>query len=743
MAIVRARPTPLTVPGSGPQPYTPSRVISQPVYRRGRPRVRPWPFDATMDGVGVILGVKKKGGASVQARKPEDQSSVAPTDYGENAQNPVFGRTQTWRTFHLGMGLAVEDEDPTKAEGRYRWAINADCSVANRLAMKGPQISTLTPATRDTTGIRKFFELKNKLYWLNGRYLQRLDDDASATTVYDFGANHTATDVVVFASNGLGGAVYAYIAVMDYSGVIPTAAATSGTPDATEAVDPLAPGQPADFTEDGLALPMYRYDGTTMVQNSTITASFLCVIGRDFYRANNRNQVSTVDVDTDPWVPGNWRAENQYIIGDKTAPISALIGTAVGTLMILKWDGVYSVDANGEQIKYYPFMKFGRAEDNGRTWGVFMNDVYVRFGDSVYKIDADFKINEMGPNRYGTVGGPVKGRTTAFAGHGNFHAYTGMWNADTDTAYLLKYGSHQPNEKGEPERVEAWHGSISEPFPANRMTAMYVSGIGAPAVHNRMYVGFRTGMIGYFTLPCVPDPAACDQYRYSINPGWVVMPNWHAGFPTSSKPLRYAAVTGDNLDASHYATVDYRLDPVSPDAILGMPWVSLAGHFDTLPSERIDFPEATSASTAAFRIDLANNEPTKSPLISSFSIRWRLATDFQQVYDLYVLAEDGLICRDGTPLRRGAKAVRDLVRRLAESADTFEMVFPDEEIKLVSIYDYGEAISWFERGRRWVATIKVGVAEDATGSVYGTYGRLRGMTYGALRGMKYGDLRNL
>jgi hypothetical protein len=707
--------------------YEPMRSLSHPVYRRGRARVRPYPFDATVDGLGVMLGNKKKGsGPSLVARKPEDQGNVAPTDYGENASNPVFGRTATWRTFHLGMGLAVEDEDPTRAEGRYRWAINADCSVANRLAMQGPQILTVTPTTRDPNGTRRFFDLGGRLYWLNGRYLQRLDSDTSVTTVYDFGANHLATDVVVFASNGLGGAVWAYIAVMDYS-TLP------GAP----------PPNPPDFTENGLALPMYRFDGTTVTQHTTITASHFCVIGRNFFRANNRNQVSTVDVDTDPWVEGNWAAENQYLIGDKTAPISALVATATGTLLVFKWDGVYSVDEAGEQIAYYPFMKFGRAEDNGRTWGAFLNDLYVRYGESLYRIQPDMTIEEVGPNRYGTVDGPVKGRTTAFAGHGNFHAYTGLWNPDNDSAFLLKYGAHQPNEMGEPERIEAWHGSLSRPFENNRITALYVSGTGAPAQHNRMYVGLRDGTVGFFVLPCVPDPAACDQYRFDVTDGWVVMPNWHGGFPSSQKPLRYAAVSGDNLDGNNYATVSYRLDPVSADAVFGMPWIDLAGHFDTLPSERIDFPDSTQCKTAAFRLNLHCTDPAVSPLLSSFSIRWRLSTDFQQVYDLYVVAEDGLVTRDGTPLRYGAKRIRETVRRLAESGGVWELVLPDEEIKLVSIYDYGESIGWWERGRRWLSMLKIGVAEDATGSTYGTYGRLRALRYGDLRGMKYGDLRSL
>ena len=703
------------------------------VHKRGRARPRPWPFHATLDKVGLILGSEtKRGQPGIATEKPEDQSNVAPTDFGENAQNPMFGRTATWRTLHLGMGLSVEDEDPSRAEGRYRWAINADASVASRVAMQGPAITVIPPASPDAHGIRKFFELKGNLYWLNGQYLYRIDSDTTATRVGDVGANHLSTDVVVFASNGLGGAIYAYIAVMDYA-TVPASVLPPGTP----------PADPADYVEEGTALPLYRFDGTTLTQHATLTASHLCVLGRNFYRANGRNQISSVDVDTDPWVDTNWRAENQFLIGDKTSPITALIETAVGTLLIAKTDGIYSIDEAGEYIRYFPFLKFGRSNENGRTWGSFLNDLYIRYGESLYRLTPDMQIEEVGPNRYGTVDGPVKGRTTAFAGHGNFHGYTGLWNPDFDTAFLLKYGAHALDEQGQPQRVEAWHGAISVPFPNDRITSLFVSGWGAPANHNRMYIGFRSGKVGHFTLPCVPDAAACDQYRFSVEEGWVVFPNWHAGFPTSDKPLRYAAVSGDNLDALNYATLEYRLDPVAADAQVGMPWLELAGNFDTLPSERIEFPDQTKAKVVALKLVLHCTDPLSSPLITSVSLRWRLTTDFQQVYSMIVLAQDGLVTRDGTPLRRGAQRIRQHVRGIASANQIVELVLPDEEIKLVSIIDYSETIGWWERAEKWVAALKVSFAEDASGATYGTYGRLRALKYGDLRGMTYGDLRTL
>jgi len=687
------------------------------VYKRGLARVRPYPFHAVIDEVGVILGAtSKKGAPGVQTQKPEDQAQVAPTDFGENATNPIFGRTQSWRTFHLGMGLSVEDADPTKAEGRYRWAVNYDASISSRIGMKGPDIRLLTPPITDgQQGIPKFFELGGTLYWLNGRYLLRLDDDQNATLVGDFGAGTTAVDVSVFASNGLSGAVYAYLAVL-----------SSG-------VDTL----------------LWRFDGTTLVQNTSpaMLARNVVAIGRQFYRANNINQISVVDVDTDPWVFDNWGPENQFIIGDKSAPIVALIETATGVLLVLKTDGVYSVPADPtvvESIRYFPFLKFGRSDDNGLTWGVFMNDVYVRYGESLYRITPDMTIEEVGPNRVGTIDGPVRGRTTSFAGHGNFHGYSGLWNPDNDTAFLMKYGAHQTNERGEPERIEAWHGSISVPYPNDRITQLFVSGYRAPESHNRMYVGFRSGKVGFFVLPCVPDPAGCDEYRFAAPPAesYLVMPNWHGGFPSSPKTLRYAAVGGDNLDLDNNVNVDYRLNPVAP-ATLGDPWTPLPGRFDTTPIERIEFTDGTQCLMAAFRIALHNTVVDDSPMATSFSLRWRLISDFSQVYSMIVLAEDGLICRDGTPLRRGALRIREHLRSIVAEGRIVRLILPDEEVKLVSIIGYGEAIGWYERQERWASGIKIQVAEDSSGGEYGKYKRLNPRKYRDLNGLKYRELNTL
>jgi len=719
------------------------RFVSTPTYKRARTRPRPWPFDASLDKVGLILGATgKSGGPNLQANKPADQAGVAPTDYGENAQNPVFGRTWTWRTLHLGMGTGIDDQEPPGPSGRYQWAINANCSVQNRLCTPGPLLHTVTvpPPTapsplppadltdRDAgrgEGCRSVFELKGNLYWTHGRDIYRLDSPATSTPV--------ATKVATGANTDQ----FSDACLFTYNTGV--------------AGDEVYLGSYTDLTWT-VPGPLYRFDGTTLTAHGTLKATCVVKLGRNLYRAGGAgvNTVSSVDVNTDPWVDTNWRADNQFYAGDLNSPITRLDITPSGALLVFKTDGVYSYDAQGEEIPYFPQFRQGPSRADGSMVGQFMNDLYVRYADSLYRLTPDMSIRFIGPSRFGTVTGPVTGRVTGFVGHGSYYAFATFENPDSGNTYLCQFGAvasvafgtqgQQPDPQT--DRVECWHGSLSPPIP-KRVTQLYRSAVGAPNGHRRIYLAYDDGTVGYFTAPCVADPLLCDETEFSLDPSYVVLPDWHGGFRKDKKPLRYATVAGEQLDGQNYAILNYRVDPVNRPQ-LSTQWTALSGHFDTVPSERIEFPEGTTAVTLGLRIDLANGQPPNvPPVVDAVSLRWRLATELQQVYTLIVLASDGLICRDGTPLRRGAKRIREHVRALAESAEIVEFVSADEEVKQVSIFDYGETIAWWERAEKWVSALKVSVAEDATGAIYGTYGRLRAYTYGGLRGMTYGDLRRL
>lgn len=675
-------------------------------YRRGGARIRPWPYDAVLNGTRVMLLNQDKNEHQLVSQRPPDQSNVVPTDYGEDARSPLHGRNYTWDTLHLGMGQRVEPPGG-KPSGRYRHAIGMDASVSGRPGMPGPDIATFSPTTKDAQPVNRFFELGGNLYWLNGRYLIRRDSDGASTVVQDLGAAKVARDVAVYGPN-TGSASFAYIAMGDTENV-------------------------------------WRYDGATAVQHAgTLKALAFAVRGRDLHRAVAINQVSTVNTNSDPWTEANWAATNQFYIGDKSSAITRLATFSQGTsgpggsdfLVAIKTDGLYTVNEAGEDAQYFPYMKFAPRADNGETMGYFLNDLYVRMGETLYKIDPNMGGEEIGPEKYGTLDPLMQGRITAFAGHGSFHAYAGLYNHVDGVGYLFKFGAHEVAPDGTVNRVEAWHGSISQAFTGKRITALYKTSVGAPTDHTRMYLGFSDGTIGWFVLPCVPDPAACDQYRYTTVEGSLSLSDWHAGFRANDKMLVSATVAGEQLDAGQYARLAYQADrePSAHD---------MGAHFDQTPRETIDFPDDVSATVLGLTLYTASDATDDAPLVTSVSVRWRLQTDLQLIYQMVVAAHDGMTSRDGTPLRTGAERIRETCRALVSSPRAYEVILPDQSTKRISFFDIQEKLGYDARFGKWREGIQLSGIEERTVNVYGTYSRLDPLTYGDLDPLTYGDLDNL
>jgi hypothetical protein len=678
------------------------------LYRRGRARPRPWPFSMVLDGLRVMLLGQDKQDTQMVSQKPPDQSNVVPTDFGEDARSPLYGKYTTWDTLHMGFGQKIEPRRgmglPT---GRYRYAVGADCSVSGRPAMPGPDIVTFVPTVRDTANpVNRFCEMDGKLYWANGRYLVRRDTDAATTAVADFGVGQVVRDVICWGTN--------------------TTTATNM------------------YFAMGETVPIWRFDGTTTTQHATLTATAFVGIGRDLLRAQGVNQVSKVDTNSDPWMAANWTSPNTYYVGDRSSPITRLTMLSEGAtgsggtdyLVVVKTDGLYSVTTAGEDVQYFSQMKAALRADNGEALGHFGNDLYVRMGESLWRITPQMEGDEIGPEQYGTLDPLLQGRITAFAGHGSFHAYAGLYNHVDNVSYLLKYGAYVEDERGQVQRLPAWHGSISQALAGKRVTALYKSQAGAPANHHRLYLGFSDGTIGWFTLPCVPDPAACDQYHWSTTEGYVVLSDTHVGFRGNEKLLLNVTVGGERLSGNAYARVAYAVD--------GEPLLDLPGSFDQTPRETIAFPQDTNATVVGLRLYIRSLLNTTTCLLSSVALRWRLQTPLQQVYQWIVAAHDEMVTRDGTPLRYGARRIREIVRTAVDTSRSVVVILPDEGQKLMSLIDIREKTGWdATRGGRWRAGLQVTAVEEETLGAYGTYGRLDTLIYGDLDSMTYGDLETI
>jgi len=626
-------------------------------------RREPWPYHMVVSGQGVMLGAAKPGAAQLVSSKTQDIAQVSPPDFSYGGTSPVSDRQEPYESLALGMGLKIQEK---WQDYRYLQAMGVDCSVWPWC--KGPELHPVTPAAADATvGARAFFELAGKLFMAGGRYIVRRDADATWTTAKDFGAGVSVLNIEVFTSN--------------FDGIQRVFVALSS----------------------GVA--QHSADGTTWTPMATFTALAFCQIGREFWWADDVNRLRKCDTNADPTVEANY-TNLIFRAGDKSSPITGLAVTAAGTMIILKTDGLYTLDAAGDDHDLFPFLKFAPESTNGRWWGQFENGLYVSYGQAFFRLNPDLSLEEVGPERLVNNDGAVRGRITAFAGVGGMFAYAGLYNSDTLNAYLMKFGglvSGQLAGTASPSavRVDAWHGSLSHALPLKAIQAMFVSAIGAPTGHTRTYMGLSDGTLSWMTNPCTPNPAACSAYTFELGDGWVDLPLWHGGYHASTKSLRHVSVTGPRLDASNFVTFSYKLRP-ELTTFTDMPNV-----FDSTVIEEFAFPIDASATLAAFRVHLFAMSSASSPLVSSVAIGHALRPLRFMQFEADILCADGLVRRDGVPLKIGRQEIQALIESAVDTPGAVEIVLPDETRQQVSFTDYSVRQAFDEIGRQWRGSLRV------------------------------------
>ena len=629
----------------------------------------PWPYHMLIDGVGLMLGTPRAARAGQEAAaqlvssKIQDIAQVSPPDFSYGGTSPVSDRQEPYESLALGMGLRMQEK---WQDFRYAQAMGVDCSVWPWC--KGPEPHPVIPATRDqTSGVRAFFELGTTLFMANGRYILRRDADATWAVAKDFGAGISVLNVAVFTSN-FDGTRRAFVAL------------SSG------------PAQ-------------YSSDGTTWTAMATFTALAFLPLGREFWWADDVNRLRKCDTNADPTVEANYTSLI-FRAGDKSSPITNLAQTAAGTMIVLKTDGLYTLDQAGDDHSLYPFLKFAPRLDNGKWLGQFENALYVSYGMAFFRLNPDLSMEEVGPERLISNDGPVRGQITAFCGVGGMFAYAGIYNPDTQNSYLLKFGgfvSGAQAGQSSPSavRVDAWHGALGHALPNVVIQALHVSSVGAPTGHTRTYMGLSDGSLAYYTNACTPNPAACSAYTYETGDGWVELPFWHGGYHASQKSLRHLAVTGPFLDAANYVTVDYKLDPSLTT------WTDLGNVFDSMIYEEATFPTQAVAVLAAFRVHLENVSAADSPLVSSVALGHALRPQRFMSFAADILCADGLVRRDGVPMRIGRQEIQDAVERAVDNPGAVTVVLPNERTEQLSFTDYAVSQSFDEIGRTWRGSLRI------------------------------------
>lgn len=638
----------------------------------------------------------------VRQRALDLQGSVS-TEFLYSRASPLKERPHTYKGLQRGMGLdeqmmaAQVSALQTGAVGdmQYSYATAADLSCA--IWQKGPDIATFAPATTDVWASTFGFENTGNLYGLAGRYVLRRISDASWTVAKDFGAGVSTLGATQFYSNAGGSTQLVFVALNG-------------------------------------ANKAWFFDGATWTQFATFTALAHLVVGVDFYQAHDVNLVRKCNTNADPTNEANWSAANLITVGDKSAPIVSLAKTIGEVILILKTDGVYTLAADNTAHHLFPELSFGPGVDNGRVVGYFENDVYCTYGQTLWRISPDLTIEPIGPDRTLTNSSPVHGRVTAFCGVGGFFGHAGVFN-NTDS-YLLKLGGFEADPQGDLHRTDAWHGSLSQVFSGKIMRSLQVSAVGAPVNHTRTYAGFDDGSVAWWTNPCTPNPLGCtDAYTWTTSDAFVYLPRFTAANVEDMKALHSLSGMGPNLNGANWFEFEYKTDVGSPT------WVPLGTQFNTT-REKVAFPPNTVSPLAAFRVKLVSQANTATPQISGVTVWHAWRPDRVMDITVSVNANDGLLMRNGVPLRRTGDVVRDVCQAVVDTPGSVLVKAPTFTDN-VSFLDMTEGTDWDKDRGTPTQTIQLRGVSFATLAVYGTYDRLSSYTYDDLALFDYDELSGL
>ena len=100
-----------------------------------------------------------------------------------------------------------------------------------------------------------------------------------------------------------------------------------------------------------------------------------------------------------------------------------------------------------------------------------------------------------------------------------------------------------------------------------------------------------------------------------------------------------------------------------------------------------------------FRVHLHNTAATSSPLVSAVSIGHALRPKRYMQVELVILCSDGLVRRDGVPMRIGRREIQRVVEEAVDSPGAVTCTLPDESVQDLRFTDYAISQSFDEIGR--------------------------------------------
>ena len=663
--------------------------------------------DVTQNG---LMLVPNQTSGLLVGKKQQNLPGAVPqvTDY---SSSPVYKE----HTFEFkptgGFGESVQS---SKTDRRYHYAM--DCWVTGGMFGQGPLVHNVQVI--NSGRIRRFVEAVDhnfqiQLFYLAGEYVyQRSDDTSTGQIASRTRLGHTAMDAARF-KGGYAAAVDALYVAWD----------------------------------DGV---LEEYNGTTWtpcVMPAGFLPSLLTIVGDELWAADIfSSQIRKCTAD--PKVAGSWSGPIQ--IGVPSVAITAIRQT-LNQLFIFKADGdVLTVSATGEDVDLYPGLINTIDNDNGRTAWPWQSSLWFRAGRAFWQLDASSGgtvLTPSGPGRSLDNLSEVRGPVQAFCGWNTQLAFGVIWNEQTQTSYLLTYGTWQPKQ-GDTGTDYAfstqWDGAIAH-WVSRKATALWVSDIPSEA---RLYIGFEDGSYSWIKLvpyPLTPNSGA----EFTQDQCYMVAPLHHDMFQSDNKQFVGFSIFGPYYPTDGQVSIEYRLRGTA-GMPLSTPPASTAGYLgDYLPAgpvyhfngQRQDLANSVAGVGIEVKINLASLDTTQTPILEGVGFHERLVPAFRRDFTFTVDARDYVARRDGASTRQSGRWVRDLMTQAAAAPGTIVIEFPDEIILDMAIFDYTERMVAHSAigGQAWAVDCQA--TEFGVLSVYGTIGRTRGSRIGDLRGWEISQLR--
>jgi hypothetical protein len=714
--------------------------VLSPINRRP-----PYPYDAYIGDIGVMLDPKQDGQMVSRKSKALNPVALAP-EYGTN--DPRLEIAYPAKNVVLGMGLKTQ---PTNGRipRRYYYMINGDASIDGQ-PIKGPLFhpyETVAAGQPIRQFVRNRFNGAFTIFAIAGTKLTVKTADGSPWTTLATLGDSTFNQMARYTHAGAtGNALYRTYLTADANHNLMY---YEDTGDATGFHEMSTTEGPGPSGVAGGRRPRWVAEGNG-----------------ELYVYEDQDARRLLAPSNDPVTSASW--SGTFVVGDKSYRSTGLIVDA-GVPHFFKETSIYTLNADGSPNDLFPGFIQAASIENGKNARSWLRNLYFRFGDGFVKLKPDGSMQGIGQELLLHNDSEVAGYPVAWVPHNTWFLYYVIYNPITGASHLMKYGawieSEGDNNPQLLEYVDVHHGSLAT-WAGKQVTALDI--FPTEGTNDRLYVGFSDGTATWCYLPRNhPDPTADPNCEFTDQPTYFYPPENTGGYAADFKLYRGFAVFGPKLSPSAYCELEYRTSDDADWAPLRLPAAGSAeappegvigenpgiltvaqGTGDiakfTVPGQRIDYPQWTTliAKSLQTRLVMLSDSTTQTPEVEGLAIYQQVRPPLLLEYIVTVQARNFMAKYNGQVDWRTAEDIRNGLLSLAGIPGTVKLIPPSGVPEEVAIIDFQEQIvaSAKRYGIEWEITI--GATQFKALTVQGAIVQT-GMTYGEMEAYTYAQLEAL